>query len=148
MNPPTIALLLVIAFAIGGIGGELDGTRRANRNCEVRVLKIEKDLAEQRVAAVENARTEERRQQEQVNEALREQHEKVLGINARLERDLERLRKRPERPASLPPTPRPACEGANGAELGASHAVFLRRFASLAAEYDAALAACYKACGY
>lgn len=136
MNRPWWILAVVLALAVGAVLGERDGKARADTAWGAR---IEKNRAE----SFKAGRDIERKQQEKVNEALLKQNEALAGIHARLAADIDRLRRRPERPADLPATPRADCAGANGAELGASHAVFLARFAALAARYDAALVACY-----
>lgn len=130
-------LLLVGAFASGWFVSSL--------KAEAAMSKLERDLAQKREEAVVEARSEEHQKQEKINETLRKQNEALGSINSRLTTDLARLRQRPERPPGVPETPRPACSGANGPELGAEYAVFLRRYSARAAEQDAYLAACYEA---
>lgn len=135
MNP-WIVLAVVIAFVANGFYWDHNGYGRADTEWTARIQK-------ERADASEKARKDERAQQEKVNEALRKQNETLAGINGRLATDIDRLRKRPERPAGVSEAPRADCTGANGAELGGIHAVFLRRYAALAARYDAALETCY-----
>lgn len=136
MNP-WIVLAVVVAFVANGFYWDRNGYSRADTEWTARIETEQAD-------ASEKARKDERAQQEKVNEALRKQNETLAGINGRLAADIDRLRKRPERPADVPAAPRPDCTGANGAELGGSHAIFLRRYAAAAAQLDAALVACYQ----
>lgn len=133
---PWTVLAVVLSFACGALLGEWDGGKRVNQSWTAKISK-------EREEAATAARTIERDQQEKVNEALRKQNEKLAGINNRLSADIDKLRQRPERPSGVPEIPRIDCAGANGAELGGSHAIFLARFAALAAKYDEALAVCY-----
>lgn len=135
-----IAAVAVLVVLSAAAGWKVRGAIAAKELATIRT-----DIAKQREQAAVEARATERKQQEAINEALRKQNEKLAGINSRLAADIDRLRQRPERPAGVSEAPRPGCEGANGAELGGSHAIFLRRFAALAARYDAALSACYEA---
>lgn len=136
MNVAWWLLVVVLAFAGGATLGEWDGRDRADTAWTAQIEK-------KRADAFDAGRDIERSQQEKVNEALLAQNELLAGINGRLAADIDRLRQRPERPADLPEAPRADCAGANGAELGRSHAIFLTRFAARAARYDAALVACY-----
>lgn len=141
---PSLAAMRGIALAAAIVGAGIAGWSVRGTIAERDILAINNSILEQRVEAAQEAREDERNQQEIVNEALRKQHQTVAGINARLLDDLDRLRQRPERPAGVPEAPRADCAGANGAELGGSHAIFLRRYAAAAARCDAALEACYR----
>jgi hypothetical protein len=136
MLNPWILLAAFLALAGTYLVGEIDG--RHNERT-VWTARIEKE----RAAAAEAARVEERRQQEAVNDALRKQSQTLAGINSGLRRDLDGLRNRPERPADVPDTPRPACAGATGAELSRPDAGFLAGEAARADECRAGLDACY-----
>lgn len=136
--PVRIGLLLAVIAGAGVACWTWRGAI-ADRDIAEIHLSIEKERADSFKAGQDI----ERKQQEVVNEALRKQNEKLAGINSRLAADLDRLRQRPERPAGVSEAPRAACEGANGAELGGSHAGFLARFAAASAKQDAALATCY-----
>ena len=135
MNP-WIILAAVLAIVGASVAGYAKGVQTERTEWTARIQQERADAAEQ-------ARKTEQQQQEKVNESLRKQNDKLAGINSRLAADIDRLRQRPERPADVPESPRPDCTGANGAELGGGHAIFLRRFAALAARYDAALETCY-----
>lgn len=137
--PVRIGALVAVIVGASVAGWTVRGTM-ADRD----MARITENIAAQREQAATQARATERAQQENVNEALRAQSKALADINRRLAHDIDRLRQRPERPAGVPEAARPACEGANGAELGGGHAIFLARFAALAARYDAALATCYQ----
>ena len=137
MVNPWVILAVVVAFVGNGFYWNHHGVTTANTAWEG---KLAKELAK----ASEAARADEQAKQRGVNDALRQQNEKLAAVNGRLGRDLDRLRNRPERPADVPETPRPSCEGANGPELARVYAEFLTRFAARAAEQDAALEACYR----
>lgn len=137
MFNPWVILAVVVAFVGNGFYWNHHGATTANTAWEG---KLAKELAK----ASEEARADEQAKQEGVNDALRQQNEKLAAVNGRLGRDLDRLRNRPERPRDVPETPRPACTGSNGPELARVYAEFLTRFAARAAEQDAALAACYR----
>ena len=126
---------ILIAGALMGIIGAFFYGQYTQRAISERVYQKELNQA------IIVSRETERQEQEKTNHALQKQADKLVRINADLAHDIERLRKRPSR--SVPEAPRPACEGANGLELGSEHAVFLREYASLAAKQDAALETCY-----
>lgn len=65
--------------------------------------------------------------------------DEIRAIRDRLDVALDRLRKRPERPA----TPSATCSGASGSELSGPDATFLEREAARADTLRAALRACY-----
>lgn len=136
MNPWLI-LAAVIALIGSFMAGEYRGTHIERTAWEARIEK-------ERADAAEAARKVEHDQQEKVNATLRKQNETLAGVNAGLRRDLDGLRNRPERPADLPATPRPSCEGATGAELSRTDAEFLVRQAARADEQRAGLVACYE----
>lgn len=108
------------------------------------IATIEKSIAQQREQAATEARATERKQQEKVNEALREQNSALAGVADKLRLELGRMRNRPERPTVVPEVPRSACEGSTGAELSRPDAEFLAREAARADEIRAGLVACYQ----
>lgn len=136
MNP-WIILAAVLAFVGNGFYWNHHGHEAAGVEW---TAKLEKARAD----ATQIARADEQAKQQGVNDALRQQNEELASVNTRLERDLDRLRNRSERPAGVPSKPRPACAGANGPELARVHAEFLTRYAARAAEQDTDLAACYR----
>lgn len=140
-NVTTMAVAVLVAFLVGaGSGWTVNGWRLGQQ-----IATEHAALEAAKTQAVEEARSTEKAQQQGVNDALRKQNDRLAGINGRLAADLERLRDRPERDPNLPDTARPSCQGANGTELGGFYAEFLTRYASKAAEQDAALEACYAA---
>jgi hypothetical protein len=132
-SAPYIIIAIVLSLGGGYLWGKVSG-RKAE---QAKASKAQ-------VRAVEEARTIEHQQQEAVNEALRKQNDELVGINAALAVDLDRLRNRS--PRRMPNAAKASCAGANGAELAREHAEFLTRFAALAAKQDAALATSYTAC--
>ena len=138
---PTInpwVILGVLATAIGLLfGGYAWGNHASNTYW---LGKIEKDKRQ----AIEQAINIERTNQGKANEIMRQQAAEQAAINNRLRTDLASLRSRSERPAAMPESARPACTGANGAELSRSDASFLVGEAARADEVRAGLAACYQ----
>lgn len=104
----------------------------------------ESRINEERANAAADARQTERDQQAGVNDALRKQNRDLVGINAGLRIDLERLRKRPERSSGVPAGAGSTCTGASGADLSRGDAEFLVRLAARADRIRAALGACYE----
>lgn len=135
MNPWVI-LAVVLALTGSFVAGDL-------RGAHVKQLEIEHGLQEEKDKAVAAAKETEQQWRSALEARIRYDQTRIAALDARLIAATDELRKRPERPADLPAAARPACEGANGAELGASHAIFLARFAARAARQDGALATCY-----
>lgn len=136
LNPWMI--LGAVVTAIGLVfGGYVWGDSARNTAW---IAKSEKD----RRAAIEQALTIERKQQENVNEALRKQAADQASINNRLRSDLVSLRNRPERASGMSATARSACAGATGAELSRSDSEVLVGEAARADTIRAGLAACYQ----
>ena len=135
MNP-WIILAVVLALVGSFVAGDLRGSR-------VTRMEMEHDIQQQQLEAAARAAETSRAWQEALNARMVFDQQRVAAIDSRLFVATDELRKRPERPADLPVAARPACEGANGAELGASHAIFLARFAASAARQDGALETCY-----
>jgi hypothetical protein len=96
-----------------------------------------------KAAAVQQALTTERANQEKANAALRQQAADQAAINNRLRSDLASLRDRPERTGNLSAVSGRSCSGATGAELSRSDAGFLVGEAARADEIRAGLIACY-----
>lgn len=142
---PAGLLLMALAVAALVIGASGAAWTARGWKADRDINEIRADLAEKREKAITDARQDERQQQEKVDAALRKNSELQAAINDRLLSDIDRLRQRPERPAGASQAPRANCTGANGAELGGSHAIFLARFAAGCARQDAALALCYAA---
>lgn len=128
-------LAAVLAIVGAFTAGDIHGHRSEATTWRAKV-------EEARADAAEAARITERKQQGMVNDALQQQYWDLAAVNAGLHDDIERLRQRPSRP--LPGAAGAACTGANGAQLSGEDARFLARYAALAAESDAALAACYR----
>ena len=96
-----------------------------------------------KAAAVQQALSIERLNQEKANAAIRQQAADQAAINTRLRADLAGLRNRPERTSNLPTVCGHSCSGATGAELSRSDAGFLVWEAARADEVRAGLIACY-----
>lgn len=135
MNP-----WMLLAAVLALVGAYVAGDWRGSYNTQMR---MENAIKTQQLAAEKQARETAIAWQEALNARISHDHARIAAIDARLSDATDQLRKRPERPAELPAAARPSCEGANGAELGASHAIFLARFAASAAKQDGALASCY-----
>ena len=69
------------------------------------IATIEKSIAQQREQAATEARATERKQQEKVNEALREQNSALAGVADKLRLELGRLHTVPSVPPSCPKPP-------------------------------------------
>lgn len=135
MNPWLI-LGAVLALAGAFVAGDLRGSH-------ITRLEIEHGLQEERESARAAAEKTARDWREAFDARMRYDQARVVAIDARLVAATDELRKRPERSADLSADPRATCTGANGAELGGSHAIFLARLAARAARQDTALAGCY-----
>lgn len=138
--PVRIGALVAVIVGAGVAGWTVRGWI-AERD----IATLEKDIAQQREAAVTEARAIERQQQEVANHALRTQNETLAANAASLRADLERLRQRPARPAAG--VPAAACPGracATGADLCREDAEFLRREAARADDLRAGLVGCYE----
>ena len=98
----------------------------------------------EQLKAVEAARSDEKRKQGLINDAIQVQYDEISNINDTLLNDLDELRSRPER-SEMPDNTGVACEAGNGAELAREYARFLIRYSTQAAVQDSALAACYSA---
>lgn len=137
MNP--WALLAAFATAVGmflaGVWYE------AGVKDDEWTAKIQTDV----VAATNLAIEAERKQNQEVNNALREQAKDSRSIANKYARELERLRQRPDRTGNVQAGRRAACKGATGAELSGPDARFLTREAARADELRAGLKACYAA---
>lgn len=96
-----------------------------------------------KAAAVQQALSIERLNQEKANAAIRQQAADQAAINNRLRADLASLRDRPERASNLSTVSGHSCSGATGAELSRSDAGFLVGEAARADEVRAGLIACY-----
>lgn len=140
MIQPWLIAILAAALISGLSGWTVRGWRAA---AEINALRA--TIATGVASAATEARAIERKQQEIVNGALAQQNADLGSIADRLRIDLDRLRKRPARPADdLPGAPAIACQGCTGAELFRDDAEFLRREAARADEIRAGLEACYK----
>jgi len=116
-----VGLAWVVGFSMG------DSSRHRKQQAEILVQ-------------TEAARETERIKAKATLKAQQERYEALLAISARLSRDLERLRNRPDR---LPEAARPAAKGATGAELSRPDAEFLARESARADRLRAALQECY-----
>lgn len=96
-----------------------------------------------KAAAVQQALSIERVNQEKANAAIRQQAADQAAINNRLRADLAGLRNRPERTGDLSAVSGNSCQGTTGAELSRSDAGFLVGEAARADEIRAGLIACY-----
>ena len=92
--------------------------------------------------AVEVSREDEQIKQGEVNEAAKIQYDKINSINARLNNDLDRLRKRPSRKPITDNT-KSNCTGVSGKSLSSEDAGFLTREAARADRHRTALETCY-----
>ena len=135
MNPWLI-LAGVLALAGSFVAGDLRGSH-------VTRVEMEHDIQQQQLEVAAQAAETSRTWQEALNARMAFDQQRVAAIDSRLSVATDELRKRPERSSNVPDNPRPTCTGANGAELGASHAIFLARFAASAARQDGALETCY-----
>lgn len=143
---PSFAAVRTAALVAAIVAAGIAGWTARGWNAAAEIAALRNTIAQGVAAAATEARRIERQEQEVVNHALRTQNDSLAGIAARLGTDLERLRQRPERPAAaagVPTAPRPACEGATGAELFRSDAEFLVREAARADAIRAGLVACY-----
>lgn len=126
----------VLLFAVYSAGVYLKGSHDTESHWRAKI-------AQERIDWQDNARKREQQLQERANAAIRNQTAALEATNARLVSQLNGLRSRPDRPVILSNLPRPACEGATGAELSRPDSEFLIREAARADAIRAGLAACY-----
>lgn len=136
MNPWVIGGS-VLLFAMYTTGVYLKGSHDNDAHWQAKV-------AQERIEWEDSARNREHQLQEKANAAIRKQTAALEANNARLQSQLIGLRNRADRPASLSNIPRPACQGATGAELSRPDSEFLIREAARADAIRAGLAACYE----
>ena len=103
---------------------------------------IRADMAETVQKAVKKARADEQKKQEKINATIQKQYDEQAAINDRLNDDLNRLRKRPDR-RHVPDNTDATCQGATGAELSRQDSNFLTREAARADRLRTALKTCY-----
>jgi hypothetical protein len=113
---------------------------------EVERQEWETSQAQAVAEAQKQARATEQQRYGDLLNVLNDQYMAQRRISDTLADDLERLRQRPARIVRVPGDPAPAgeCPPATGDALAREDAEFLVRYAALAADYDAALAACYR----
>jgi len=99
-------------------------------------------MAETVQKAVKKARADEQKKQEKINATIQKQYDEQAAINDRLNDDLNRLRKRPDR-RHVPDNTDATCQGATGAELSRQDSNFLTREAARADRLRTALKTCY-----
>lgn len=124
-----LALILGIITALSGASYALIQHGRTLEAAEWQKLTLQ---------AVEAVRIEEKQKQERVNAIIQKQYDEQTNINAALNADLDRLRKRPSR-TEMPRDPKTSCAGAAPSELAREYAGFLARQNSYAAEQQAEL---------
>jgi hypothetical protein len=146
MNPYLIAGA-VIAIAVAGAGGYVKGSAAGKAEVQAQWDQERAKLAEEYAKAQAAAREKEQQLQAQADKLREESYEQIKDINARSDRLIDSLRKRPERPA----TPAGAvsdtaksCSGASGAELDRANGEFLARYAADAARLQSALDTCIR----
>ena len=135
LNPWVLLGALATAIALL-FGGYAWGSSAKNTYW---ISRINADKA----AAVQQALSMERVNQEKANVAIRKQAADQAAINNRLRADLAGLRNRAERTSNLPTVSGHSCSGATGAELSRSDAGFLVGESARADEIRAGLIACY-----
>jgi hypothetical protein len=138
---PTInpwVLLGALASAIALVFGGYSWGSAAKNNYWLTRINADK------AAAIQQALTTERANQEKANAAIRKQAAEQAAINDRLRTDLISLRNRPERSAGLSTAAGYSCKSATGAELSRPDAEFLSWEAARADEIRAGLIACYQ----
>lgn len=145
MNPYFIAAA-VIAVAVAGAGGYVKGTAAGRAEIQAQWDQEKARLAEEYAKAQAAAREKEQQLQAQADELRKESYEQIKDINARSDRLIDSLRKRPERPATAPAgavsSATSTCSGASGAELDRANGEFLARYAADAAKLQSALDTC------
>jgi hypothetical protein len=146
MNPYFIAGA-VIAVALAGAGGYVKGSAAGKAEVQAQWDQEKARLAEEHAKAVAAAREKEQQLQAQADKLREESYEQIKDINARSDRLIDSLRKRPERPAApagAVSSTASSCSGASGAELDRTNGEFLARYAADAARLQSALDTCIR----
>jgi len=99
MNPYFIAGA-VIAVALAGAGGYVKGSAAGKAEVQAQWDQEKAKLAEEYAKAQAAAREKEQQLQAQADKLREESYEQIKDINARSDRLIDSLRKRPERPAA------------------------------------------------
>jgi len=146
MNPYFIAGA-VIAVALAGAGGYVKGSAAGKAEVQAQWDQEKAKLAEEYGKAQAAAREKEQQLQAQADKLREESYEQIKDINARSDRLIDSLRKRPERPAApagAVSSTASSCSGASGAELDRANGEFLARYAADAARLQSALDTCIR----
>lgn len=146
MNPYFIAGA-VIAVAVAGAGGYVKGSAAGKAEVQAQWDQERAKLAEEYAKAQAAAREKEQQLQAQADQLRKESYEQIKDINARSDRLIDSLRKRPERPAApagAVSSAASSCSGASGAELDRTNGEFLARYAADAARLQSALDTCIR----
>jgi hypothetical protein len=146
MNPYFIAGA-VIAVAVAGAGGYVKGSAAGKAEVQAQWDHERAKLAEEYAKAQAAAREKEQQLQAQADKLREESYEQIKDINARSDRLIDSLRKRPERPAApagAVSSTASSCSGASGAELDRTNGEFLARYAADAARLQSALDTCIR----
>jgi hypothetical protein len=146
MNPYLIAGA-VIAVAVAGAGGYVKGSAAGKAEVQAQWDQEKAKLAEEYAKAQAVAREKEQQLQAQADKLREESYEQIKDINARSDRLIDSLRKRPERPATpagAVSSTASSCSGASGAELDRANGEFLARYAADAARLQSALDTCVR----
>lgn len=146
MNPYFIAGA-VIAVAVAGAGGYVKGSAAGKAEVQAQWDQERAKLAEEYAKAQAAAREKEQQLQAQADKLREESYEQIKDINARSDRLIDSLRKRPERPAApagAVSSTASSCSGASGAELDRTNGEFLARYAADAARLQSALDTCIR----
>jgi len=146
MNPYFIAGA-VIAVAVAGAGGYVKGSAAGKAEVQAQWDQERAKLAEEYAKAQAAAREKEQQLQAQADKLREESYEQIKDINARSDRLIDSLRKRPERPATpagAVSSTASSCSGASGAELDRTNGEFLARYAADAARLQSALDTCIR----
>jgi len=146
MNPYFIAGA-VIAVALAGAGGYVKGSAAGKAEVQAQWDQEKARLAEEYAKAQAAAREKEQQLQAQADQLRKESYEQIKDINARSDRLIDSLRKRPERPAApagAVSSAASSCSGASGAELDRTNGEFLARYAADAARLQSALDTCIR----
>jgi hypothetical protein len=146
MNPYFIAGA-VIAVAVAGAGGYVKGSAAGKAEVQAQWDQERAKLAEEYAKAQAAAREKEQQLQAQADKLREESYEQIKDINARSDRLIDSLRKRPERPAApagAVSSTASSCSGASGAELDRTNGEFLARYAADAAKLQSALDTCVR----
>ena len=146
MNPYLIAGA-VITVAVAGAGGYVKGSAAGKAEVQAQWDQERAKLAEEYAKAQAAAREKEQQLQAQADKLREESYEQIKDINARSDRLIDSLRKRPERPATAAgavSNSSQSCSGASGAELDRANGEFLARYAADAARLQSALDTCVR----